>query len=109
MANIKPSDLILRCYGYEQKDGKWFGLCLDLNLAVEAHSQEHLRHKMKDAIVSYFYAVYDSEDEGSIPQLLMRRAPIKDWVLYYLIKLLIIWRNIFTFNEILPLHPSHAC
>ena len=34
-------------------------------------------------IKSYIESVIDTEDKDSIPNLMSRKAPIKDWVFYY--------------------------
>ena len=82
MANISPNRLVLRCYGYKTKNGKWFGLCLNFDLGVEAEDREQLKRKMHDVLKSYIDAVLDTNDKASIPELLSRRSPIKDWVIY---------------------------
>jgi len=84
---IAPSDLVLRCYGYPNRRNKWYGVCLDLNLACEADTAAEMKQKMKGMILSYIETVLDTGDVDSIPDLLTRRAPIFDWVVYYLIKL----------------------
>ena len=86
MGDLKPFELILRCYGRQTKEGNWFGICLDLNLAAEAESPDLLRQKMNAIILSYLETVLDTDDNDSIPQLLYRRAPIRNWLIYYLIK-----------------------
>lgn len=107
MANVKPDNLILRCYGYQRKDNCCFGLCLDFNLAIEAESPEQLKQKMKEVVLSYIETVLDTNDEESIPQLLSRRAPMHDWLIYYLIKALVSVRQFprkFVFKEFIPFH-----
>lgn len=112
MANISPNRLVLQCYGYKTKGGKWFGLCLNFNLGVEANSPDELRLKMHQVIESYIETVLDTEDKPSIPELLCRRAPMKDWLMYYGIKAVLFIRNFpnnFTFKEALPFHLSSQC
>lgn len=112
MASLSPSALVLRCYGHPTKEGRWYGVCLEFNLAAEAESPEVLKHKLKDIIVSYLDSVLDTEDRGSVPELLSRRAPMRDWITYYIIKLLIgikqFPRNII-FKESIPFHLSKSC
>jgi len=112
MANIKPGEFILRCYGHKTEKGNWFGLCLDFNLAVEAESPQILQQKMGEAIVSYIETIFDTDDKKSIPQLFSRRAPIHDWLIYYLIKLIVFVRQFpdkIIFKEIVPFHLAHSC
>jgi hypothetical protein len=47
-----------------------------LDLAVEADFLDGLRSKMNETIESYL----DTEDKESIPRLLYRRAPLRDWL-----------------------------
>lgn len=108
MNTLKPAELVLRCYGHRKKNGRWYGVCIDLNLAVEAYSKEELEDKIKAVILSYLETVYDTDDEQSIPNLLSRRAPLYDWVMYYFIGLKILINNFpdnFTFRPVLPLRP----
>lgn len=103
MAEISPHKLVLNCYGHRTFNKRWYGVCLELNLAAEANTPEGLREKLFDMIVSYVETVLDTDDKDSIPELLSRRAPIKDWLIFYAIKLLISIRNFpdnFTFKEI---------
>lgn len=110
MANISPNNLILRCYGYRTRKGNWYGVCLNFDIAVEAEDKDHLKRKMHDVLVSYVESVKDTEDNSSIPFLLSRRSPIKDWLIYYGIRLLVFLRdfpNNFTFEDAVPFHLAH--
>jgi len=110
MANIRPKNLVLRCYGYCPKNGPYIGVCIDLNIAIQADSPNELKKKMKNAITSYFEAVLDTDDKQSIPALIDRRAPIRDWIIYYLIKFIVFIRqfpNNFIFKEYIPFHLAH--
>jgi hypothetical protein len=112
MSNIRPIKLVLRCYGYKSKKGNWFGVCLDFNLALEAESRELLEQKIHEAIESYIDIVLDTDDKKSIPQLISRRAPAYDWVIYYLIKIENFIRQFpdnFIFKEFIPFHLAHNC
>jgi len=112
MANIRPKDLVLRCYGHSVNNKPYIGVCVDLNIAVQADSPDELKKKMGDAIVSYFEAVLDTDDRQSVPGLIRRKAPMRDWVIYYLIKFIVLIRQIptnFTFKEYIPFHLAHNC
>ena len=112
MANIPPDKLVLRCYGRKIKGDKWFGLCLNFNVAIEADTQKQLQSKMNQALISYIETVLDTKDGGSISELLTRKAPLKDWLIYYKIKLFVFMNNFpgsFTFKEALPFHLVHNC
>jgi hypothetical protein len=79
----------IRCYGFRTSSGRWQGVCLDFNLAAEADTIDQLKSKMGDIIKSYIESVLDTPDKSSIIALLNRKAPFKNWVLYYLIKSII--------------------
>lgn len=112
MAAIRPGRFVLRCYGQRTEKGNLVGVCLDLDIAVEAQSIDELKKKMNQAVTSYLDSVLDTDDRESIPILLTRRAPLKDWVIYYYIKLRDYIRRFpgnFTFNEMIPFHLAHGC
>lgn len=112
MADIPISKLVLRCYGHRTSTGKWYGVCLELNIAVEAESSIQLKKKLYEQITSYIDAVLDTDDHDSIPYLFSRKAPIQDWVRYYCIKGLISigeLKNKLVFKEFIPVHLPHAC
>jgi hypothetical protein len=107
---MAPKDLILRCYGYKDKFGKWYGVCLDLNLAAEAESLSELRSKLNNMIESYIAVALNTNDNTSVPDLLSRKAPLFDWLCYYMICSLNYVRQIpdrITFNEIIPFRLAH--
>ncbi len=98
--------LKLRCYGFKASSGKWEGVCLEFNLATQADTFEQLRQKMNEIIISYIGSVFDTTDKSSIPRLLNRKAPLKDYFLYYLIKSIRTIKDIPTriiFQELAPL------
>ena len=112
MEDISPMNLVLRCYGYKKKDDPWIGICIDLNIAVQADSVEELKKKMNDAIGSYIDLVLDTNDNDSIPSLLLRRAPLKDQLFYHAIKCFVFIKKIqdsFTFNGHIPVRLAHNC
>ena len=108
----KPHHFVLRCYGYKDKRGKWYGVCLELNLAAEANSVDELRKKLNEMIGSYIDTVLDTGDKASIPDLFRRRAPLMDWLYYGIIRLNQYIRQIpdkMTFDEIIPFNLAHGC
>ncbi len=76
---------LLRFYGYKDRRGVWFGICLDLNIGAEADSPEELKHKLNEMVDSYIKTVLELNDDVSIRQLLNRRAPWRYWICYYLL------------------------
>ena len=108
---MKPETLVLGCYA--RRTGKrWYGVCLDLNLAAEADTFEELRAKINGMIVSYIDTVLDTDNRESIPELLCRRAPLRDWLIYYAIKTGNTIRRLpgnFIFKETVPFHLAYGC
>lgn len=98
MAKIGPRKLVIKCYG-ERKGDKWIGVCLNFNLITEADSSEKLIKKMNGIIQSYLETVFDTEDKNSIPSLLSRKAPLRDWCKYYFIHVCFFVKNFITFEE----------
>ncbi len=112
MAEVQANKLILRCYAYKHGNNPYIGVCIDLNIAIQAESAKELKKKMNDAIISYFESVLDTEDKESIPLLIYRRAPIRDFIIYYCIKMCVFIRQFpsnFTFKSNIPFHLAHSC
>ena len=111
MANLRPSNLVLRCYGHRIKGGQWYGICIDLNIAAQAETPDKLKKKLNGMILSYVDTVLDTDDKESIPELLNRSAPLYNWAVYYLFNLLISFRNFpnefLSFKEFIPFRLSH--
>ncbi|MGO9138356.1 MAG: hypothetical protein ACLP9S_18580 [Syntrophales bacterium] len=110
---IPPEKFVLRCYGRKISDDKWYGVCLELNLGVEAESPEEMREKMGSVILSYLNTVIDTQDKESIPDLLSRRAPLSDWLFYYYVVALHFTTKELPekilFKEFIPFHLAHSC
>ena len=112
MNGLRPNNLILRCYGHRTNKGNWVGVCLELNVAVEADSPDLLKKKMGEAIQSYIEVLLDTKDSASIPPLLYRPAPPMDWAKYYLIRFALFIKGLprlFVFKESIPFHLAHNC
>ena len=108
---MQPSNLILRCYGY-QTNGIWSALCLDFNIAVEADTPEQLKIKMHDMIESYVETVLDTDDNASVATLMMRKAPLKDWIIYYALCVVSGLKHLpgkMLFKQIIPFHLAGHC
>lgn len=110
---IYPQELILRCYGHQIQGGRFYGVCVDLDIAAEADSAESLKRKLNEMISSYIHTALDTDDKDSIPELLARKAPLFDWVKYYVIGLAISvkksFRHRFTFKASVPFHLGNDC
>lgn len=112
MASISPNELVIRCYGHRMAGSRYVGVCVDLNLAVQADTPQMLREKMVEAIQSYIETVMDTDDRDSIPRLLLRKAPLNDWAIYYAISAICFIKELpdkfFRFKEHLPFRLSHS-
>ncbi len=81
---IKPTNLVLRCYAEEEKDGTWFAICLDLNVYARGDNFSEVRSKLNQLIRSYVREAVEKDAEY-VSDLLPRRAPVYFWLRYALI------------------------
>ena len=110
MSNLTPANFVLRCYGHQISSGKYYGVCLELNLAAEAESVDQLKKEMGSMITSYIKTVLDTEDHESIPNLIQRPAPALDHFKYHLFRFLLSIRKFqrnFIFKEFIPFKLAH--
>ncbi len=112
MAKTTPGQLILRCYGYNNGN-QWVGICVDLDIAIQANTETELKKKMETAVRSYIEVVLNTSDRESIPALLRRKAPALSILKFHLIGTLMAFsslrRKFFTFDEALPFHLASSC
>lgn len=111
---MRPEDLILRCYARRLEKDRWYAVCLEFNLDAEGDSLQAVRRSLDQAIIGYLETVATRRGEGSIAHLLKRSAPLKDWVIYYAIRLVVAirrLRSVATFQEAIPfqLVLAHNC
>ncbi|MBW2167487.1 MAG: hypothetical protein JRG74_15810 [Deltaproteobacteria bacterium] len=110
-----PKQTTLRCYA-EKKDDIWQAFCIDLNLAVQGETQDEVRAKLHQQIVSYLHDALEGDDKKYAAQLLNRKAPIGFRVKYTLYRIYRTLRNFYKakdginhiFNEIIPPNPHEA-
>src|SRR5689334_15771437 len=75
---------LLRGYVRRLPNGKWMGVCLTLNLVVEAATREATKAKLESLIEAYLDdAVENDEVDAYIP----RHAPLAFYVEYWRLKL----------------------
>ncbi len=79
---MKPSELILHCYA-EQKDNQWQAFCLEFTLAAQGDNLAEAKAKLESMIGEYVYDALEGEDKEFAEQLLLRRAPLRDWLKHY--------------------------
>jgi hypothetical protein len=106
---MNPIKLILHCYA-EYKNGQWNVYCLDFTLAAQADTFSEAKAKIEAMIYEYVYDATVGEHKDYADQLLNRRAPLTEWLKYYLL----VFRFKFThtkrgiyhlFTESIPLAP----
>lgn len=88
LVTLTPAKLLLRCYA-EHVGEQWQALCLDLTLASQADSFEEARDKLHAMIVDYVTDAVAGEDQAHAGALLSRRAPLRYWLKYYAVGVLI--------------------
>jgi len=71
-------------------DNQWVVTCLDFNLAVQDNTLEGAWRRIGEQIELYFETISSLDNDKDKNQLLKRRAPIADWISYYLTKLLLL-------------------
>jgi hypothetical protein len=105
---MKIDDIVLRCYAERERDGSWFAICLDLNVAVQAASAKEAKAKLHTQIEQYVREAF-TVDKQYIDDLLPRRAPASFFIRYYVIRLICALRGMprgqspkRIFNEHLP-------
>lgn len=107
--NLKPNQLVLRCFAERDQDGSWFTMCLDLNLYARGDSYEHARKKLHSVIVAYLKDALAGPEKDYISDLIPRPAPLYFWLRYAFIWCCVKLRNVTNkrkFREFLPLVPA---
>ncbi len=78
--------LIIRCFAQKRGD-QWQAFTLEFGLAVQASSQEEVKHKLEGMIVSYLNDALNGEDREHAEILLNRSATARAYAWYHIIKL----------------------
>lgn len=77
MANDKKGKMLFRCVAYQEDDGSYTSVCLDLDIVEEGHlSIQEAMLSLDDAISSHMIS---AERLGFPKELTNRPAPIKYW------------------------------
>jgi hypothetical protein len=110
---MRADQLYLRCFA-DRREGQWQAFCLDLSLVAQADTFEEARDKLDRMICDYVYDAMAGEDRQYADQLIPRRAPLRDWLKYYVYWLRVKLRSLpeqgaRLFKELLPLQPSDRC
>lgn len=84
---MRPEDLILR--GFTKLDGdSYFSICLDLNIYARGDTPEQATDKCLGFVCEYIEEAY-SEDIEHFSDLVPRKAPLRFWVEYRFMRLVI--------------------
>jgi len=109
---MKATNLVLRCYAEQEKDGSWFCICLDLNLAAQGDSAKEVKAKLHSMIYQYVKEAL-TDDKEYIVSLIPRKAPLSFFMRYYYIRLVCLIHDakksthgIRVFREALPVVPA---
>ena len=104
----QPRCIVLRGYIKEAGPGLYVGVCLTLNLVVQAPSQSDALSKLGSLIGAY---LEDAVENNEFEQFVPRRAPLHFYVEYWCARLVsmlrMLHRGFFVFKEN-RLIPAHA-
>jgi len=108
--SMRPAELVLQCFA-ERKGNQWQAFCLDFCLAAQGDTLGEAKEKLESMIAEYVYDALAGEDRDFGPQLLSRRAPLRDWLKYYwylaLYELGALHKEVRQlFTSLVPLEPS---
>jgi hypothetical protein len=77
----------LHCIAIHEGD-YWSARCLDFTLYAVGDTREEAKSKLYAQIDEYLYDAFEGEDKEFATELLLRKAPLKDWIIYHAIDLL---------------------
>lgn len=89
---MKPDEIIVRCY-LKRNGNLWVAICIDLCLAAQANSAEQARDKLHAQIGEHLQYAFSNSQYTA--QLLRRRAPLKQILTYYAIRLFWQFKSLF--------------
>ncbi len=78
---LQERTVMLRGYFKELPSGKHLGVCLTLNLVVEADTLEQARGKLQNLVTAY---LQDATENNELDQFVPRRAPFSFYADYWL-------------------------
>jgi len=80
---LRGIELMAHCYA-RYADRHWQAFCLDFDLAVPGETFAEMKDKLDAIIKDDVFDALVGEDQTFAHQLLSRRAPVLEWVKYYL-------------------------
>ena len=109
---MRPEQLVVRCYAVS-KQNYWVAFCLDFTLAAQGETFDQAKANLDAQIREYVHDALAGEDRQHGPYLLSRRAPMGDWIKYYLVRLRYRFRRRLgsprtykLFKEVMPVVPA---
>lgn len=72
----------------QKHDGYWSARCLDFTLYSVGNTAEEAKEKLAIEIDDFLYEAIEGQDKEFAVQLLLRRAPLRDWVIFHVVSLL---------------------
>jgi hypothetical protein len=74
--------LVVHCL-LDHKEDRWEAYSLEFGLAAQAESEQVVKQKLENMVVSYLYDALGGEDKEHAVQLLRRRATFSVYAQYY--------------------------
>ena len=71
----------------EHRGDQWSLLCLEFDLAAQSDTLEDAQARLREQIKSYLHDAMEGEDAPHARELLLRRAPLRYWLLYAAVSL----------------------
>ena len=72
----------LHCLAKKEGD-YWSARCLDFTLYAVGDTLDEAKSKLFAQIEEYIYEATEGEDKEFAVELLLRRAPLSDWIIYH--------------------------
>jgi len=111
---MHANQLLLRCYAKRTNEGKWYAMCIDLNVDAEADSIPDVKISLERAIIGYLETVIDADDRSSLETLLYRPSSWPHRLFYGIAKCSNKIRGVvnarwFVFHEPIPIRLALPC
>ena len=111
---MHANQLMLRCYAKRTNAGKWYAMCIDLNIDAEADSIPDVKVSLEHAIIGYLETVIDADDRSSLETLFYRPSSWPHRLFYGIAKYSNTIRGVvnarwFVFHEPIPIRLALPC
>lgn len=71
----------------KKHDSYWSARCLDFSLYAVGDTLDEAKQKLNAEIDEYLYDALEGESKNYAPYLLLRKADLSEWVLFYTLEL----------------------